>query len=381
MKHTPALWSLCAAIAFASCQKEIQKTNNQASENTSLRSADGAGDVYTASNANDDNKVYHYIRASDGTLSLEGKYSTGGKGATFALGSQGSVTLSDDKNWLFVVNAFSNEISVFDVSGGVPGLVNKISSHGIAPVSIAVHGSWLYVLNAGADFKGSIAGFTIGANGALTYIQNSSNTLGNTAVKPAQISFNNDGTVLIITEKAGYVVTYTLNAQGMPGNKQVTASAGSEPFGFAIDNADNIYVSEASHGVEGKSSVSSYSINNSGNVNVIQPQQPNHQTASCWTVLTGDYKYGYVTNTGSNTITGYSINNGNFNLLTSDGITAATGLAPQDEAFSSDSKYLYVLNQGDKTIGMYAVNGSTGALSKIGDIGGLHHKSQGLAAK
>ena len=81
----------------------------------------------------------------------------------------------------------------------------------------------------------------------------------------------------------------------MPHNKQVTPDVGSEPFGFAVDDAGYIYVSEASHGAAGKATVSSYSVNNSGNVSTEDPLKKNMQTASCWVVLSKDYKYPYVT--------------------------------------------------------------------------------------
>jgi 6-phosphogluconolactonase len=386
MKHTSIVFGLFTAVALASCQKEIQnrsESNANATENNALSTANHAGDVYTISNSRVDNKVFHFNRASDGTLTPEGTYSTNGKGTGLALGSQGAVMLSADKNWLFAVSAGSNEISVFSINAaGRLELRDKVSSQGVMPISIAVHGSLLYVLNAGVGFKGSIAGYHVSSVGKLTYIENSKRALSNIAVAPAQISFKNNGTALVITEKAtSKIVTFTIDANGLPGSKRVASSAGIGPFGFAVGQSGNIYVSEAFNGLVGKSTVSSYRVNNNGNVAILDALEHNHQTAACWVVITYDYRYIYVANTGSNTVTGYSVSStGNLSLLNSDGVTTTTGVGPIDEALSWDSKYLYVLNGGDKTLGSYSI-ADNGGLTKIDQEGDLHPKSAGLAAR
>lgn len=384
MKHTSIAFGLFTAVALTSCQKEIQnRSESNATQNSALATANQAGDVYTINNSQVDNKVLHFNRASDGTLTPEGTYSTNGKGTGIALGSQGAVILSDDKNWLFAVSAGSNEISSFSVnSAGRLELRDKISSHGVMPISIAVHGSLLYVLNAGVGFKGSIAGYHISSVGKLIYLENSRRTLSNNAVEPAEISFKNSGTALVITEKAtSKIVTFTVDESGLAGSKEVRPSAGLEPFGFAVGQLGNIYVSEAFNGLAGKGTVSSYHVNSNGKVAVIDALVHNHQTAPCWVVITHDYKYIYAANTGSNTITGYSVNNsGNLSLLNRNGVTATTGLAPADEALSYDSKYLYVRNGGDKSIGAYSI-ANNGALTKIDEEEGLHPNSAGLAAR
>ncbi len=156
-----------------SCQKEIQNRSAVSSiQDNVLSNAIGAGDVYTINNSRIDDKVFHFNRAANGKLTLEGKYSTQGKGTGLPLGSQGAVMLSNDKHWLFTVSAGTNEISVFHLSSSrVPQLVDKVSSQGVMPISIAVHGSLLYVLNASTNFRGSIAGYKISGEGKLTFLR------------------------------------------------------------------------------------------------------------------------------------------------------------------------------------------------------------------
>jgi len=386
MKRSTIVIAAATAAIAVSCQKEIQINSLQSKSGAAITAAsdsDHAGDVYTINNSTNGNNVFHFIRASSGTLRFEGRYSTNGTGNGESLGSEGSVMLSPDKNWLYVVNSKSDNISVFKVTKNGLNFIQKISSHGSTPISIAVHGSYLYVLNAENDLTGSIAGYLINATGKLSDIQNSQKSLSNRkGVQPAQISFNSDGTALIITEKAtNQIITYRLNPDGSPRKKQITPSVGIEPFGFAVGPFGQIYVTEAFNGDAGQSAVSSYHVDDTGHVNVLDSSVADLQTAACWAVVTDDYKYVYVANTGSNTITGYHINGkGDLSLLISSGISASTGAAPADEALSSDSKYLYVLNGTDKTIGEYKI-ANNGTLTSIGSIGGLHQKSAGLAAK
>src|SRR5438034_1284028 len=78
-------------------------------------SGHAVGAVYTLTNDAAGNRVVAFDQASDGTLTLEGSYATGGLGSGNGLGSQGAVVLSQGNKWLFAVNAGSNEISVFSV--------------------------------------------------------------------------------------------------------------------------------------------------------------------------------------------------------------------------------------------------------------------------
>src|SRR6266508_2804690 len=71
-----------------------------------------AGAVYTLSNSAGGNDVLVFERAADGTLGGAVSVPTGGLGSGSAgsLGSQGALTLSANKKWLYAVNAGSNEI-------------------------------------------------------------------------------------------------------------------------------------------------------------------------------------------------------------------------------------------------------------------------------
>src|SRR5207253_10424596 len=104
------------------------------------------GAVYTLTNAAAGNSVAVFDRASDGTLTPAGSYSTGGLGSGNGLGSQGAVVLSQGNKWLVAVNAGSNEISVLSVDPVGLTLYDKVASGGVRPISLTSHKDLLYVL-------------------------------------------------------------------------------------------------------------------------------------------------------------------------------------------------------------------------------------------
>ena len=119
--------------------------------------------MYTLTNEAAGNAVAIFNRAADGTLTAAGTVSTGGLGNGGGLGSQGALTLSQDNQWLFAVNAGSNDISVFAVSAHGLTLADKVASGGEQPISVTSYKNLVYVVNAGGS--GNISGFKLGKHG------------------------------------------------------------------------------------------------------------------------------------------------------------------------------------------------------------------------
>src|SRR5687768_5406159 len=80
-------------------------------------SAANTGIVLTMSNGANANKVLVWSRGADGSLTYVGRTATGGKGTGGPLNNQGGLALSGDGNWLYIVNAGSDSVSVFQVNG------------------------------------------------------------------------------------------------------------------------------------------------------------------------------------------------------------------------------------------------------------------------
>src|SRR5580700_10668214 len=68
--------------------------------------------------------------------------------AVTPLSSQGSLSLSQDKNWLFAVNAGSGTLSVFRLVDSSLILTDQVATEGAEPVSVSQNGNLVYVLNA-----------------------------------------------------------------------------------------------------------------------------------------------------------------------------------------------------------------------------------------
>jgi 6-phosphogluconolactonase len=345
----------------------------------SARGDGGGGAVYTLTNAAAGNAVAVFDRDRDGSLTAGGTVSTGGLGTGAGLGSQGALVLDRDR--LFAVNAGSNTISSLEVDGDDVELEDVASSRGVRPISLTVHGPFLYVLNAGdATSPANIAGFLV-FRGELIPLPGSSRPLSTAAPDPAQIEFTPDGRVLVVTEKATNRITTYRVFFGFASGPNAQPSVGMTPFGFAFDPRGRLIVSEAFGGATDESALSSYRVGRDGEVSVIDPVVRTTETAACWVVVTKDGRFTYTTNTGSNSITGYAIGrDGDLTILDADGKTADTGATPIDAALSKDSTFLYELSSGAGEIGGYAVN-SDGSLDPLGTVGGLPAGVVGLAAR
>jgi len=104
--------------------------------------------VYVQTNNATENEVIVFSRAEDGALAPVGRYPTGGRGTGVPhLASAGSVVLGDDGQWLLVVNAGSDELSLFAVQPDGLQLADRVGSGGSKPTSVAVSGALVYVLN------------------------------------------------------------------------------------------------------------------------------------------------------------------------------------------------------------------------------------------
>ena len=284
------------------------------------------GAVYTLTNQPSGNSVIVFDRAADGTLTLAGSYPTGGTGtgagSTFPtmvdpLGGQGALVLSRSNRLLFAVSAASNQVSAFAVDGDRLDLLNTISSGGTLPVSVAVYGNLVYVLNAGGT--PNITGFTIDPRtNKLVPLAGSARPLaGGSAANPAEVSFSLDGSVLMVTEKGpaapvpGFLLglthtidTYTVNRNGTVSGPISNHSSGSTPFGFEFTHRGLAIVSEAGPPLSpvGPNALSSYRVDENGKLELISGSVNNGQAATCWAIVTSDDRYAYSINTGSGTI-------------------------------------------------------------------------------
>jgi len=330
---------------------------------------DTPGFLYTLTNASSGNEVLVYSRSADGSLSFQGAFATGGLGSGAGLGSQGSVVLSRGNQWLFAVNAGSNQVSVFAVGPDGLKLVDIVDSGGVLPVSLANYQDRLYVLNAGGS--GNITGFEIAPDGHLSPVAGSTQPLSNGGVGAApgvaEIAFTPDGSTLIVTEKTTNLIDTYRVEDGLASNPITHPSAGITPFGFAIDRQGHLVVSEAFGSQPGSSALSSYAVDEN-TFEVISPSVGTTQTAACWVVISKNGNFAYTTNAGSGSISSYLLGpDGSLTLLNATAGSTGAGSSPIDMAFSGNGAYLYALGSGTHTLSIFQMQ-ADGGLGSIGSL-------------
>jgi DNA-binding beta-propeller fold protein YncE len=376
VKHRVLIITALATIGLTTATAFAQESANIAGRRVPF-----PGAVYTMSNAVSVNSIIMFDRLPDGRLVAAGQVPTGGAGTGGGLGNQGGLTLTRSERWLLAVNAGTDTVSVLEVRHRGLRLRDVEASGGSQPISVTEHRGLVYVLNAGSD---SITGFVLGRHGRLHPLAGSTRSLSGAGTGPAQISFSPDGDVLVVTEKnTNKIVTFTIDRHGLPGEANVQDSNGQTPFGFAFGKRDQLFVSEAFGGAENASATSSYEVDRNGVLTTISASAGTNQTANCWVVVTPNGRFAYVTNTGSGSISGYSIAfDGTIELLDADGRTAVTGegSAPIDLALTDSGRFLYSLNSGTNTIGAFRVR-ADGSLTPLPFVEGLPAGANGLAAR
>jgi 6-phosphogluconolactonase len=339
--------------------------------------AAGKSAVYTSSNGASGNRVLAFDRAGNGSLSPAGSFATGGDGTGAGLGSQGALALNQGGRFLYVVNAGSDSISTFSVGPHGLRLADITPSGGDQPISLTVHRGLLYALNAGS---GAINGFSRSHDGGLTPLGGSTEPISGSG--PAQVEFSNDGDTLVVTNKnTNTIDTFAVGKDGTPGPAQSQPSEGDTPFGFDFDKRGHLIVSEAFGGAAGASAVSSYSLDSGGLLTTISASVPDSQAAACWIAVTKNGRFAYTTNTGSGSISSYSLGrDGSLGLLEQVAAATGAGSTPTDMAQTASSRVLFALLPGTGQVAAYRV-AADGQLTPVDLVGGVPASAVGLAAR
>jgi len=345
-----------------------------------------SGAVFVMNNSATRNQIISFTRAADGSLQKAGTFATGGRGSggvTDPLESQGSLTLSQDRSLLFAVNAGSGEISVFRVNGSNLALVDRKATGGSEPNAVAQHGNLLYVLNVGGS--SNVIGFALHAGGQIRPIPNSIRFLTTNNSEGASLAFSPDGRFLLVSERAtNNIDVFSVRPDGTLAS--IVVNSDLTPGTFALTFARNgaALVSETGPaGASNSSTVSSYSVLANGTLSAISTGVPTLGNANCWNVVTPNGHWAYVSNAGSSTIAGFSIDTNG--ALTPIGPTVVginpSGSGNLDIAVSSDGKFLYSLNSGNGTIGVFGIQ-EDGTLLNLGQAEAISARAgfNGIAA-
>jgi hypothetical protein len=377
MKHAVLISILAGFVATAIAAVQTQSAAAKPKERS-------APVVFVQTNEAAGNKIVVYDRASNGRLSRAGTYATGGNGGVATpgtesdhLASQGSLVYDSAHRLLIAVNAGSDSVSTFGVHGDELHLESVVSSGGQFPASIGVHGSLVYVLNSGG--AGVVQGFRI-AGDALVAIPGSARSLGlaNTdppffLSSPGQVGFTPDGQHLLVTTKASgnLIDSFQVGPNGrLSATPVANPSATPVPFAFTFDSSRRLVDGEA-----GISALTTYVVGQDGTLSGPHSLSDN-QVALCWVTRVGDFYY--VSNTGSNTISGYRIGaDGQPALIGAGGIAATTDAGPIDS--TAPASFLYVEAGVAGAVDEFSV-GADGSLTSIGSVTGLPVGLEGIAS-
>ena len=314
------------------------------------------GHVYLDGNTAGANTIAAYNRAPGGALTPTpgSPFAAGGAGLGAGLGSQGAIQSADNGRFVLAVDAGSNQISVLQThSDGslspVPG--SPVSSGGVEPVSIAVHGNLVYVANDGSAATGTTAnytGFYLTPFGQLIQLRNSTVNAPGAANDLGDVLFNSTGTRLVGTEVASSLIdSFRVGFGGYlraaPGSPYAGQGLGAFGSAFRPTNPNQLFVSNPHNGT-GLGTVSAFNDSWNGTLSSIGASPfADLQTAPCWVSTTPDGQYLFAVNTGSGTVSTYSIDAaGDLNLLGSTPVNDNGGVGGTDSAVSPDGHNLYI---------------------------------------
>jgi 6-phosphogluconolactonase (cycloisomerase 2 family) len=328
-----------------------------------------AGAVFVQTDNAAGNTIVAYTRTAAGGLQQAGSYQTGGNGGATTgsvvdhLSSQGSLAYDRRAGLLYAVNAGSNTISVFRVRGDRLIRRQVIGSGGQFPVSVAVHGNQVFVLNAWGG--ASVTGF-LQAGGHLTSVPSWTRDLGlgtsSSTVftgTPGQIGFTPGGSQLVVTTKnaANSVGVFRDGLFGPSAEPTVTSLPGTIPFGFTFDQYGHLALAET-----GTNTVATFAIAPDGTLTQLGSTATG-QAATCW-ITAAPQGTLYASNAGSGTESALSTE--------PDGAITQLGTTPTDAgtvdaAVSSDGQYLYVQAGGPGKVDAYRI-GPGGSLTQTGSV-------------
>jgi len=327
-----------------------------------------AGHVYLDDNTTGSNTIAAFDRHADGSLtSLPGSpFNAGGSGTGAGLASQGAIQTTGDGRYALAVDAGSNQVSVLRIERNgsldpVPGGV--VSSGGVDPVSIAVHGGLVYVANAGAAAP-NLTGFRLTPDGRLIPLPDATVALPANS-QPGDVLFNPTGTKLVATlvnssQIASYTVTFGGHLRAANGSPFPAQGIG--PFGseFRPTEPNQLFISNAHNGA-GLGTVSAFNDGFDGTLFSIGSSPfADQQTAPCWVIITPDGRYLFAVNTGSGAISRYAIaRDGRLALLGSTQVSASGGVGAVDPGLSPDGRTLYINESRIQAVGVFAVHDGT----------------------
>jgi 6-phosphogluconolactonase len=332
----------------------------------------GRSFVYTITNPNGPNAIAAYERNTEtGELIFLGAYPTGGRGTGGLIDSQSPLVANAAGTLLFAVNPGSNDISVMSINddGSLALRDGPVPSRGAEPASLALRDDLLYVANKGdAVDPPNYSGFFVNSDGTLTRIKRRIGlAFGD---NPTQVLFTRDGgTLLGIRFGSGGLDSYAVKPNGrLRLRSQLNNQRG--PFAAVVNPVAGEQLIVADARLPG---ASTYVMSEDRTLTPIASVSNRPERAACWIVAHSDGSRAWVSNTGTNSLSLYTIGaDGSLTLQGTHG-TAAYGRTPFEIALDPGNRFLYQLNVGAGNQSIHALRVTESfqdaGLADIGPIG------------
>ena len=298
-----------------------------------------------------------------------------------------SMALTPSKNFVYVANDTSNTVSGFSLdhtSGLLTPVGTAVPPSPICPanvpcstpisVGVSSDGQFLFVLNQGnptavpTAIPANISVFSVDARGLLTQVA------GSPFAAPASPQF------MVVSPNAAFIYVSAANtvvalpfsaggAVGAPVSTFTSPSAGATIAGTTIDSKGFLYATDSTNNqLLVLSGQSTGTLTQVGAPVATGTKPVNVAANSTGTVV-------YVSNQGSNNISGFQANAGALTpVANSPFITAGSGAtgsalltAPGFLIFDASNTYLLVSNTGTKAIAVFLIDPATGSAFQVTD--------------
>ncbi len=365
-----------------------------------------SGAVYVLTNLADGNTVVVFHRNADGTLARTEEVATGGLGSgpgelppgfgngpgPNPLDSQDGLIMTDDGRFLLAVNSRSNDVSVFAINQSGLRLVDRISSGGNFPVSIAHHKNLIYVLNEGEspdEFIGGVpklTGFRLDAAGKLHPIPGDSLITGTPDSGPSEAAITPDGRFMVITEMfTNLVKMFEIRESGHLREVVTMKANNPTPLAVAFGRHNIMAITEGNDighrvGSPNGATMSTYRITEDGDVVPISSAAHVNKTGTCWVRFTPDGLFAFTGDTGSGTVSSFAVSREGELTLLGSADTGGVASVPIDLALTQDGKFLYVLASFAGAVKGFRIE-QDGSLTSVSSAGGLPITIQGIVAR
>jgi 6-phosphogluconolactonase len=321
----------------------------------------GKSFVYTILNPDGANVIAAYERDPEtGALVFRGTYATGGAGTGVLVDSQSPLVVNEAGTFLYAINPGSGDVSVMAIreDGSLAAVGQPVPSRGAEPASLALSGDLLYVANQGnTTTPPSYTGFRVLADGTLASIKRRVEL--NIGDNLTHILFNKTGDMLFGMRLGGRGIDRfrVIRENGkLKGLSQLNNQNGPFAGVFNPANPDHLVVADAR--LPGAASYLSVGreplVRLSGVSNA--PER-----AACWIVAHQNGTHYWVANTGTHSVSLYTLDaNGTLSLVSSHS-TLFAGRLPFEVVLDKANRFLYELNtaSGNQSIHVMRLTGGT----------------------